>query len=710
MTPARPRFLLCKPDHFAVRYVINPWMEGNVGRTDQPLAQRQWRGLRDALAAVADLEIVTPDPDLPDMVFTANAGLVFENRVVLANFHHEQRRPEVPHWERWFREHGFEVLRVPEPLRFEAAGDALFDRGAGFLWAGYGFRTSLETHRFLAEALEVEVVSLRLTDRRHYHLDVSLCPLPGGHLMYYPGAFDSPSLREIEARVPADRRVVVGEGDALRLACNAVPVGDRIFLHSVSPALRAALEARGLRVVACDLSQFHLAGGSARCLSLRLDEPRLAPRRAAHTVVDREVELEGHLINTGLLARALDTVTDNGGSFDILEFRAGQRPEDFSRVRLRVTAPRPPVLESIVGQIKARGAETPIEARDARLVAVDQPGVAPPDFFVTSIYPTEVCVRGQWIPVENRRMDAAIVVQGATAPTARATLLRDLAVGDLVVCGLDGVRVHSSEETSLRREEFAFMSSGVSSERRVEIAVERIAWEMGRIRERGGRIVVVAGPVVIHTGGGPHLAALIRAGYVQALLGGNAIAVHDIEQAVFGTSLGVDLRTGRVVEGGHRHHLRVINEVRRHGGIAQAVAAGLIPGGVMAECVRRGVPFVLAGSIRDDGPLPETLMDLVEAQRQYAEQLRGAEMVLLLASMLHAIGTGNMTPSGVRLICVDISPAVVTKLADRGSLDSVGVVTDVGLFLGLLTERLGIAGPRGEASEGAHPPPDAAKR
>jgi lysine-ketoglutarate reductase/saccharopine dehydrogenase-like protein (TIGR00300 family) len=224
----------------------------------------------------------------------------------------------------------------------------------------------------------------------------------------------------------------------------------------------------------------------------------------------------------------------------------------------------------------------------------------------------------------------------------------------------------------------------------VEIEVERLAWEMSRIRDRGGRIAVVPGPVVIHTGGGPYLAELIRGGFVQALLGGNAIAVHDIEQSVYSTSLGVDLRSGHVVEGGHRHHLRAINTVRGHGSIAAAVEAGYIRSGVMHACVTCGVPFVLAGSIRDDGPLPETLMDLCEAQRQYAEHLRGSDMVLMLSSMLHSIGVGNMTPSGVRLICVDISPSVVTKLADRGSLECVGIVTDVGLFLSLLTAQLGL--------------------
>jgi lysine-ketoglutarate reductase/saccharopine dehydrogenase-like protein (TIGR00300 family) len=232
------------------------------------------------------------------------------------------------------------------------------------------------------------------------------------------------------------------------------------------------------------------------------------------------------------------------------------------------------------------------------------------------------------------------------------------------------------------------MGAGVSSERRVELVVDQIAWEWRRIREQGGKVVVVAGPVVIHTGGGGHLGWLVREGYVQALLGGNAIAVHDVEQALMGTSLGVDLQQGVAVRGGHRHHLKAINTIRRCGGLAAAVEQGVLREGIFHACVLRGVPFVLAGSIRDDGPLPETEMDLIRAQEAYARALEGAEMVLMLSSMLHSIGVGNMTPAGVKLVCVDINPAVVTKLSDRGSLESVGVVTDVGLFLSLLVRQL----------------------
>jgi len=237
-------------------------------------------------------------------------------------------------------------------------------------------------------------------------------------------------------------------------------------------------------------------------------------------------------------------------------------------------------------------------------------------------------------------------------------------------------------------QEFRFMSAAVSSERRTEGLIKEVALEMKRIRARGGKLVVVAGPVVIHTGGGPHLAELVREGYVSVLLSGNALPVHDIETNLFGTSLGVDLARGVGVHGGHQHHLRAINAVRKAGSIEAAVREGIVTGGVMYECVHAKLPYVLAGSIRDDGPLPDTLMDLVEAQAAYAEAIRDADMILMLASMLHAIGTGNMTPAGSHLVCVDISPAVVTKLADRGSVESTGVVTDVGLFLNVLARNL----------------------
>jgi lysine-ketoglutarate reductase/saccharopine dehydrogenase-like protein (TIGR00300 family) len=256
------------------------------------------------------------------------------------------------------------------------------------------------------------------------------------------------------------------------------------------------------------------------------------------------------------------------------------------------------------------------------------------------------------------------------------------------VCGHDGIRV-TPEFRERDRLGFAFMSNDVSSERRVEGSVARIAAMMRDVKKSGGRIAVVAGPVVVHTGGVEHFAELIRGGYVDLVLAGNALAVHDIEFALSGTSLGIDLAAGAPVEQGHRNHMAAINTVNRAGGIRQAVGCGVLTSGVMYECVTHGVEYVLAGSIRDDGPLPDTVMDLIEAQERYAEALsRNVQLVLMLSSMLHSIGVGNMLPSWVRVVCVDINPAVVTKLSDRGSTQTVGVVTDVGLFLHRLAEAL----------------------
>src|SRR5204863_3273547 len=265
--------------------------------------------------------------------------------------------------------------------------------------------------------------------------------------------------------------------------------------------------------------------------------------------------------------------------------------------------------------------------------------------------------------------------------------LRDVRRGDRVVVGAHGVRIQP-EFKERDRLGFAFMASDISSERRTETAAAKVAEMMRGLRAAGGRIVFVAGPVVVHTGGGAALCELIRGGYVSALLAGNALAVHDIEHALYGTSLGVDLERGVPLEEGHKNHMRAINAINRHGSIRGAVEAGALQSGIMFECVRGGVPFVLAGSIRDDGPLPDTEMDLIRAQEAYTKALEDAKLVVCLSSMLHSIGVGNMLPSWVRMVCVDINPAVVTKLSDRGSQQTVGVVTDVGGFLGRLWEQL----------------------
>jgi lysine-ketoglutarate reductase/saccharopine dehydrogenase-like protein (TIGR00300 family) len=685
------RILMCAPQHYDVDYVINPWMEGNIHRSSRDQAQAQWDQLYRLLKEHAAVELVPGQPGWPDMVFTANAGLVLDNTVVVSRFFHPERQGEAPHFEQWFAEHGYTVKTLPQGLPFEGAGDALFDRAGGWLWAGYGFRTELDSHPYLAQWLDVEVLSLRLIDRRFYHLDTCFCPLSNGDLLYYPPAFDTYSNHLIERRIPAEKRIAVDEVDAVNFACNAVNIDQTIILNSASDRLHQALTARGFTLIETPLTEFLKAGGAAKCLTLRLTEPRqLTPPTSA--IQHRVVHLEGHLLDTGLVNQALDLIVTGGGSFQVLNFTLGEQRQDTSKAEVKVSAPSADVIEDIMGQLVDLGAVvTSEDIRDARLETVVQAGVAPDDFYVTAIYPTEISVDGRWVPVQSQRMDAAIAVtQTANGPVACCKLLRDLNVGECVVVGSEGIRTKRLDNTLKKKstEEFSFMGAGVSSERRVELVVEQIAWDMRRIRDQGGKVVVTAGPVVIHTGGSEHLRHLIREGYVHGLLGGNAIAVHDIEQALMGTSLGMDMKRGVSVHGGHRHHLKAINAIRRCGSIAKAVEQGILQSGVMYECVKNNVPFSLAGSIRDDGPLPDTQMDLLQAQADYAQLIQGADLILMLSTMLHSIGVGNMTPAGVKMVCVDINPAVVTKLSDRGSLESVGVVTDVGLFLSLLVNQL----------------------
>ena len=686
------RILMCAPDHYDVDYVINPWMEGNIHKSSRDKAVEQWSKLNFVLNDIAQVDLVEGQPGVPDMVFTANAGLVLGDNAVLSRFYHPERQGEEPYFKKWFEDNGFNVFELPQDLPFEGAGDALLDREGRWLWAGYGFRSELDSHPYIAKWLDIEVLSLRLIDDRFYHLDTCFCPLLGGYLLYYPGAFDSYSNHIIEGRVPEEKRIAIAEADAINFACNSVNVGQSVVMNKASDSLKQRLGEAGFEVIETPLTEFLKAGGAAKCLTLRINEPVLPDVHASTPVETRVLHMEGHLLDAGIMNRSLDLVVDNGGSFKVLNFNLGVERQSTSNADVRISAPDHEVMEKIMGQLIEIGAIVPEEdGKNAVTETCDLDGVAPDDFYVSNIYPTEVRVNDRWIRVQKQRMDGAIVIgEDANGVTAECRILRDLNKGDRVVVGVDGIRtVRKKSNRELKaKEEFSFMGAGVSSERRVELVVEQIAWELRQIRDRGGKVVVTAGPVVIHTGGAKHLSTLVREGYVQGLLGGNAIAVHDIEQSLMGTSLGVDMQKGTPVRGGHRHHLKVINTIRRYGSIAKAVEEGVVTGGIMYECVKHNVPFALAGSIRDDGPLPDTQMDLIEAQEEYAQLLEGTDMILMLSTMLHSIGVGNMTPAGVKMVCVDINPAVVTKLSDRGSVESVGVVTDVGLFLSLLVNQL----------------------
>jgi lysine-ketoglutarate reductase/saccharopine dehydrogenase-like protein (TIGR00300 family) len=395
------------------------------------------------------------------------------------------------------------------------------------------------------------------------------------------------------------------------------------------------------------------------------------------------VEAEGHLIDSQILNSVFDTVVKGNGAFDVLKFSIGRSNDDPSFISMRISAPTAQELSEVLEELVGLGCRL-ADQQDVAVKPAERDGCVADDFYSTTNHRTSVRLSGRWVEVEKQRMDAVIVIDGARATCRK---LRDVRAGDRIVCGVSGIRV-VPEFQDRDRHGFAFMTNEISSERRVEVGVSRIAAMMRELKDSGGRIAVVAGPVVVHTGGGAHFQDLIRSGFVDVLLAGNALAVHDVEQALFGTSLGVSLETGKAIEGGHRHHMRAINTICRAGSLRAAVEQGVLTSGVMHECIRHNVQYVLAGSIRDDGPLPDTIMDLRVAQDRYAEALDGVKLVLALSTMLHGIGVGNMLPSWVKMVCVDINPAVVTKLADRGSSQTIGVVTDVGLFLHRLAQQL----------------------
>ena len=401
----------------------------------------------------------------------------------------------------------------------------------------------------------------------------------------------------------------------------------------------------------------------------------------AHSAV---VGAEGHLIDSNILNAIFDKVIERGGAFEVLNFAIGRTNDEFSRISLKVSAPTAAGLRRLVEDLMQLGCSS-VEERDALLREAEREGSVPDDFYSTTNLRTHVRVGGEWVEVERQRMDAVIVVDDRRASCRK---LREVRAGVRVVCGVEGIRV-TPEFRERDRGDFAFMANEISSERRVEASVGRIATLMRETRAAGRRIVFVAGPVVVHTGGAAYFTELIRRGWVDVLLAGNALAVHDAELALFGTSLGVDLEAGTPVPGGHRHHMRAINAINRVGGLRPAVESGVLTSGVIVECVRAGIDFVLAGSIRDDGPIVDTITDIVEAQDRYAEALASAGLVIVLSTMLHGIGVGNMLPAWTPVVCVDINPAVVTKLADRGSSQTIGLVTDVGLFLHQLAKRLG---------------------
>jgi lysine-ketoglutarate reductase/saccharopine dehydrogenase-like protein (TIGR00300 family) len=397
----------------------------------------------------------------------------------------------------------------------------------------------------------------------------------------------------------------------------------------------------------------------------------------------REVELQGHIIDSLTLTRVLDKIMDLDGEFDIITFAIGEHKSDPSYVRLAVKGRDEAHLDTIMSDLHRLGAQVP-EIEEVQLGAADKDKVPPEGFYSTTNHPTFVHQHGAWIPVEGIEMDCMIVVRDERAV---CTPLHHVVAGDLVVLGQRGVRVVPPERPRTRSL-FEFMGGAVSSERPSATLIHQIAVEMVNAKVQGKKIAVVAGPAVSHTGAAEALSKIIRRGYVDALLAGNALAVHDIERDLYGTSLGLNINTAELVSGGHKNHLYAISQVIRCGSITAAVHQGLVKSGIMYESVVNNIPFVLAGSIRDDGPLPDVITDTMAAQDAMYELLKDVDLVLMMATMLHSIAVGNMLPSYVKTICVDINPSAVTKLIDRGTAQAIGVVTDVGTFLPALASEL----------------------
>jgi lysine-ketoglutarate reductase/saccharopine dehydrogenase-like protein (TIGR00300 family) len=400
------------------------------------------------------------------------------------------------------------------------------------------------------------------------------------------------------------------------------------------------------------------------------------------------VEVRGHILDSGILALILDDVLEYGADYRIERLDVGKLHGDESRALLHIGADDADQLARVLMRIQAHGAN-PVQAGEAVLRPAPADGVFPDDFYSTTNLDTRIRLEGRWLEVANPEMDCGIVADPRQG-TARTVPVSDVRAGDPVVCGAAGVQVVRVPEPARESDDdtFGFMSSSVSSEKPQALLVRQIAEQMRAVKDRGEKVLWVGGPAIVHTGAAPAMVALVEAGYVDVLFAGNALAAHDIESAVFGTSLGVDLAHGHGVPHGHEHHIRAINKIRASGSIAKAVAQGVLTRGVMHSLVTQDKRFVLVGSVRDDGPLPDVHTDVIAGQRAMRGELAGVGFVIMVATMLHSIATGNLLPAKIPLVCVDINPATVTKLADRGSAQATGIVTDIGLFLEQLAGEL----------------------
>ena len=397
-----------------------------------------------------------------------------------------------------------------------------------------------------------------------------------------------------------------------------------------------------------------------------------------------EIALSGHLIDTLILTRVFDGIMDHGGSFEVLDIQVGKKKKDESYAKLLVTGKNAKNLETILNYVYRQGATAGTQ-RNVKLMSAPKDMVMPDNFYSTTNNPTQIFLNKKWIDVDNMMMDKCIAVK---AKKAICIPIRQVKSGDKIVVGENGVKIIPPERPREGMNVFEFMGSGSSSERPTQHIAKKVAEDIRRTKKSGGKIVLVGGPAIVHTGAVESVSTLVRRGYIDAVLAGNALAVHDIEYATLGTSLGMNVRDGTLAVRVHRNHMEAINAVFKAGSIEKMVKSKKLTSGIMYECVKKKIPFVLAGSLRDDGPLPDVITDVTLSQKKYKEILKGASMVIMVASMLHSIATGNMLPANVKVIVIDINQPTVTKLMDRGTWQALGIVSDAGAFLPMVANEL----------------------
>jgi len=397
-----------------------------------------------------------------------------------------------------------------------------------------------------------------------------------------------------------------------------------------------------------------------------------------------EIEVKGHLIDSAILTKIFDIIMDLNGDFQVLDFKVGKRKKDESYSKLLVGGKNQKHLDGILELLYREGATSKVQ-KQVKLKAAQKNMVMPENFYSTTNNATQIFHKGNWLKVDNIMMDKCIVLK---SKKATCVPIKDLRKGDLIVIGEDGIKITPPERPRKGMNVFQFMGSNSSSERPTQHIAKRVAEDLYKTKKDGGKIVFVGGPAIVHTGASDSVAFLIKNGFIDAVLAGNALALHDIEYATLGTSLGMNVHDGTLAVRGHRNHMQALNFVFKAGSISQMVKKGVLKKGIMYECVKKKIPFVLAGSIRDDGPLPDVITDVTLAQKKYKEVLKDAKMVIMVATMLHSIATGNMLPADVKVIVVDINQPTVTKLMDRGTWQALGIVSDVGAFFPLVTQEV----------------------